>query len=200
MKLIVISPPNNHRNEQETLEKLFALDLEYFHLRKPGFPEEEYKKYLNLIPNQYLNRVVIHNHHQLIEKYPLKGIHYTHYTNNFKYLDPQFNFQRSKACHSLSEIPTNPSLYQYVFLSPIYDSISKQGYKSKFKLSEVKHFLKRKNKNPEVIALGGIELEKVDELKEIGFDGLAVLGTIWQENNLKKRLEKFQLIQEKIAK
>ena len=62
--------------------------------------------------------------------------------------------------------------YDYVTLSPIFDSISKQGYKSAFKLME----LKNKIKGKKVVALGGVTPDKFSYLKSIGFKGAALLG------------------------
>ena len=36
----------------------------------------------------------------------------------------------SRACHSLEEVETTVSLFNYVLMSAVYDSISKQGYRS----------------------------------------------------------------------
>lgn len=194
MKLIVISSPINIESEYETILLLFKAGLKYFHLRKPNLSLQEFEYFLDRIPEQYLNRVIIHQHHELIEKYPLKGVHYTKYTTDFKYLDSNYKIHRSKSYHSISEIPKNSFDYNYVFLSPIYPSISKPGYQNNFDFERLKTFLKNKDKLPEIIALGGIDVDRIPEVKQIGFDGVAILGTIWQENTVDRRLKKFQEI------
>lgn len=194
MKLIVISSPTNIEEEYKTILLLFKAGLEYFHLRKPNLSFSEFDYFLNQIPKEYLNRVIIHQHHELIEKYPLKGVHYTKYTNNFKYLDFKYLIHRSKSCHSLQEIQENSFDYNYVFLSPIYPSISKPGYQNSFDFDRLKTFLKDRAKLPEIIALGGINADRIPEINKIGFDGVAILGTIWQENTVDRRLKKFQEI------
>src|ERR1039458_7901787 len=40
--------------------------------------------------------------------------------------------------HSLKELEEHKEKYEYAILSPIFDSISKTGYKSKFDLQELK--------------------------------------------------------------
>ena len=81
------------------------------------------------------------------------------------------------SAHSTEEILANPG-YDYYFLSPIYDSISKEGYKSAFSKTELTEFL---HAHPEikVMALGGMTADKVDECREMGFAGVAFLGEIW---------------------
>ena len=55
--------------------------------------------------------------------------------------------------------------------------------------SAIETFLKNRNKLTEIIALGGIKIENVEKAMEMGFDGIAILGTIWQETDFKNRLE-----------
>ena len=71
--------------------------------------------------------------------------------------------------------------YHYVFLSPVFDSISNSGYNSKFKINELKLFLNNKEDRPAVIALSGINEGRLSKIHDIGFDGFALLGYIWTE-------------------
>ena len=68
-----------------------------------------------------------------------------------------------------------------MFISPIFDSISKVGYKSNFsqdKLLETKNTGLLSNN---IYALGGIDKNNINILKKYGFKGCAVLGTLWNE-------------------
>ncbi|GAA5037849.1 thiamine phosphate synthase [Marivirga lumbricoides] len=94
--------------------------------------------------------------------------------------------------HSLKEMEEISVNDDYAFLSPIFDSISKKGYTSKFDLEELKSFLKRSPKK--IVALGGIDEDKIDWVKEAGFSGIALLGAIWQSEN---PVEKYKAIREK---
>jgi len=192
MKLIVISSPVKINNEIETIIAFFELGLKYFHLRKPNFNYQEYKQFLALIPEEYRKYIIIHHHHQLIQEEKIKGVHHTSKTEFDFSLSKEFH--QSKSFHSLAEIENNNYPYKYVFLSPIFNSISKQGYQSKFNLTDLENYLKNKTKNLEIIALGGIESKNAAKAIEIGFDGVAILGAIWQETDFKKRLEICQTI------
>lgn len=193
MKLIVICAPDvNLYHEIESIVQLFEHNLEYFHLRKPTFSEAEYEDFISKIPEQYRNKIIIHNYHNLAIKYNLKGVHFSSYTKNGL---KGTNLHKSKSCHSIEEIKQIKNLYNYVFLSPIFPSISKPDYQSNFNTQELKTFLTDKNDLPQVIALGGISFEKIPLIKQLGFAGMAVLGTIWQEKNPEKRLIKFQQLQ-----
>jgi thiamine-phosphate pyrophosphorylase len=95
----------------------------------------------------------------------------------------------STSFHSLEEIKQNSKNYEYAFLSPVFDSISKQGYKSTFDKTTLKTQLTELNKNVEIIALGGIDENNIQQAMELGFDGVAVLGAVWQSEN---PIEKFK--------
>ena len=69
----------------------------------------------------------------------------------------------------------------YVFLSPIYDSISKEGYSSAYPFDTLQKAQQAGIIDSKVIALGGISLEHLPEIASLGFGGAALLGDIWQQ-------------------
>lgn len=103
--------------------------------------------------------------------------------------------------HSLPVVlPPGTTMY---FLSPVFDSISKQGYKSKFNLQELKIFLQKQkilsdeNSRSEAIALGGIDEDKIQLCSALGFAGVAVCGAIWQNNNPLEKFKKLKTLCQK---
>lgn len=69
----------------------------------------------------------------------------------------------------------------YVFLSPIFDSISKSGYHSAFTLEVLQQAAAHNIIDEKVVALGGVTPDKVKWLRQIGFGGAAMLGAVWGE-------------------
>ncbi len=93
MKVIVISPSKIIEEEIKNLTLIFEAGLESYHLRKPKFSTKQLQEYIEKIPKQFHNRIVIHSHHNLARKYDLQGVHYTK-----KHLEPNFrNWWREKA-------------------------------------------------------------------------------------------------------
>ena len=84
----------------------------------------------------------------------------------------------------------------YIFFGPVYESISKSGYKPKVPLSEIfslfksNEFQESPNK-PKIYALGGIRRKKLKRLSEVGFDGVALLGSVWGSRDPVKAFKEF---------
>ena len=139
--LLIISPEQRLASEPRVLAQLFAADLTTFHVRKPNWTRAELETYLKVIPAQYHPRLVLHSHYELALEYPLKGIHLTTRARQEPGLGRLLRQLRgrsiSASLHSLAEVARHRRRYDYVFLSPIFDSTSKADYRSGFKLAEV---------------------------------------------------------------
>jgi thiamine-phosphate pyrophosphorylase len=182
---VVITYPENLENEHEVIHALLEEGLECLHIRKPLMNELDYKAFINKIETRYHSKLVLHQHHHLENEYSIKGIH------------GKIEGSISCSMHSLEEIENEGAFYEYVFLSPVYDSISKDGYTSDFNHDAVKHFLSISNNRPQVIALGGLDEKNVAHAHEMGFDGVALLGAIWEfylMHGINETLTKFKLI------
>ena len=178
MKLIVITTPQFFEGEAAAVTSLFQNGLEILHLRKPGASAEEMEYFLRQLPMEYMPRIVTHEQFQLASVFGLKGIH-------LNGRNPQIPFgykgHISCSCHSLEEVLKHKSDCSYVFLSPIYDSISKEGYSSAYSCDTLKKAQQAGIIDSNVMALGGISLEHLPEIAVLGFGGAVLLGDIWQQ-------------------
>lgn len=171
--MIVITAPEWLPDEPSICNSLFLNGLEILHLRKPGAPAGLYEKFIKQVQPRYHNRIVVHEHYELAEKYLLRGIHLKSGMAAVARMYP--GSVVSISCHSVEEIRSLPFRPVYCFLSPVFDSISKPGYGGKFgkgvDLSGI---------TIPVIALGGITPRLLDECRLAGFSGVATLGYIWE--------------------
>lgn len=195
MQFILFSSETNFE-EEIRLVNHFLLDKDLvFHIRKPNLSFKELRLYIQKIPIKFHQQLVIHQHIDLLKEFDIKGYHCTRVfiTNNTPALSalkeeyPNSSF--SKSCHSLSELALTNG-YSYVFISPIFNSISKQGYNSYYNLEEVNQ--KVKEIETPVFALGGISNSSVKVLKNSNFKGVAVLGYIWNTNTPKENYNKLK--------
>lgn len=206
MKLIVFSSSDRSISEAKEVIEMFELGLEHFHIRKSSFQQNDLIAYLDVIPKEYHKRIVLHSNHHLKKAYKLGGLHLSR-THRKKKYSSKWKFWKFRTFNSglyvtrtyskLSTMCDDKRVYRYVFLSPVYDSISKIGHSGNFGNRSIVKYV-RLAKSP-VIALGGVEIERFQECKELGFEGVALLGSIWN-NEKYSPIEAFKKAKEEISK
>jgi len=174
MRLIVITSAEHLDREADKINALFDAGMEILHIRKPDFAENQYIDLIEAIKKKYHAQIKIHAFFDLAEKYNLLGVHLNSRNPNYT---GKRTVNISKSCHSIAELKEIEN-YDYVFLSPIFDSISKQGYRSNFSDAVLTEASQNGKINQKVIALGGINLETLPMVKKYAFGGVAVLGGI----------------------
>ncbi|MEM9832738.1 MAG: thiamine phosphate synthase [Bacteroidota bacterium] len=183
MKLLLVSNFYDVPYEHYLLHLIFSEGLEYFHLRKKEFSEDAMRRYLDRIHPVFYPNIILHSHFHLVAEYGLGGAHFTRKSiyEDFAVGENVDFHRKGFSLHSTAEVAQLESSYHYIFLSPVFDSISNKGYNSKFKLSNLRQFLQTATSRPEIIALGGINHTRVEQAASLGFDGIALLGHIWAD-------------------
>jgi len=190
--LIVFSSPITRDDEITIVLKILESKIVYFHLRKPAYSINETRSFLNKLPKRLHSKIVIHNHVSLLEEYNLKGYYCTRkflQGNSVELLKNKHpNTLFSKGCHSIVEL-SNIEMYDYVFLSPIFDSISKRNLPASFEFNQLEKAL-IDTKVP-IYALGGITPLLLEKIKHFNFQGIGILGFLWSNKNPIQQLGKF---------
>jgi thiamine-phosphate pyrophosphorylase len=188
--MMVITNPISITNEIDTIHSLFENGLELLHIRKPDLLEEEMKSFLSEIKSNFRQQLVLHNHHHLASAFDINRIHFSESLRKTLVMLPDKfpfepyktkGFHLSTSVHTIDDFNSLDDTFEYAFLSPIYPSISKENYTSKTDLFE--EIKKRENFRTQLIALGGIESKNTSQTLKNGFDNIALLGTIWNQNN-----------------
>lgn len=191
MKLILMTTPFFFVEEHQILTALFDEGLELLHLRKPNTEPVYSERLLSLLPEDYRRKVVVHDHFYLKNEYNLKGIHLGQRNPE---APPRYKGQISRSCHSIEEVKTYKKEYDYLFLSPIFNSISKTDYPSHFDLNELRELGRQKVIDRKVMALGGIDIDQIPQMRDCGFGGVVILGAFWQHFNLHETADFKELI------
>lgn len=177
MRLIVITPPQPADHEARIIGQLIDHGIWAVHLRRPEASASQMSQLIEAIPVCYHRRLVLHDHHELCAVYGLKGVH----LNRRNPLPPAgHRGSLSASTHSLTELAQVLPRVDYAFLSPIYDSISKQGYTSAFTTEDLSQACRQGLIGRRVMALGGVSADRLDEVRRLGFGGAALLGDVWQ--------------------
>lgn len=166
------------REQERIINFIQSGYVNYFHIRKPSFSEQQMREYLTVFPNEVRQKLSLHDFHSLAFEMGIGGIHIN---KRNPILKEEYNEKRvSVSCHSIEQVKEWKERASYVFLSPIFDSISKKGYKSAFSFNELKKYFNDKILDNKVVALGGVTEDNIKELENIGFSSCALLSDLWQ--------------------
>ena len=166
--VIVFSHIDFFDDEAEMITALFEKGMERFHLKKLG-KIEEWRKLLLQLPTEFHKRIVLHTNHDLQKEFKELKLH----TNTDQFSDKQYV---SSSAHSVAELIVKIDGFDYVFLSPIYTSLSKDKYSPTVDLD-----IQTINDKSKIVALGGINQKRLMDLKLKGFEHIALLGAVWME-------------------
>ena len=200
MKLIIISPSERKDSELPCLLKMFEEGLQTYHLRKVKFSTRQLKNFIAEIPEKYHRRIVIHTHHELAMKFNLKGVYISRAHKKRKLRTSLrmawFKLRKRKlhvsaTCRSIEDILDYDSKYDYMLLSPVFDSLS-GNFQAGFTEHNLGHALKMTKYK--VLARGGASVENIQKANELGFAGVAMQSSIWKTKN---PLEAFKKVKEK---
>lgn len=174
---IVITLPHFFSGEAELIAQLLRGQVDIVHIRKPEATVQETERLIRQLPQWCYPKIALHDHYALAQKYHLGGVHL-----NSRNPNPPtgWNGRVSRSCHSLHEVEEWKERCDYVSLSPIFDSISKRGYRSAFSPDEIKAARQKGIIDKRVMALGGVTFGKVDDVLAMGFGGAMILGDAWK--------------------
>lgn len=192
---VIFSRPHKHNQQEiEQVIELFQKGMSQFNLRKPSLNAQIYMDFINQIPLEHHQKIMVHDHHKVLcNNYNIKGIHLNKKTrtaletkqklNNYIHQFQSQNYITSTGFRTILEIQNNNTNFDQSYLSPIFTSISKNNYKgSGIDISQYK--------NINTIALGGITPYNIEKTKSLGYSGIAVLGSIWNSTNPLQQYDK----------
>ena len=182
--IAVITSPVSWDGEAGCLEELLQAGVEKLHIRKQGEAREEL---LRRLAPHWSDRLVLHGGKEAIAMAMRYGIPQVHGHWATPWFDKPAPVGLSASTHSWEEVSgIAPGSLEYVFLSPLFDSISKPGYVAGAGL------LKRPEgvRPCRLVGLGGIDQHTIGQVMDHGWDGAAVLGYIWEKPEM--ALERFK--------
>lgn len=181
---ISVTTPYFYPGEAEAVIARLRGGDDYVHIRKPGASAAEVSALVSAIPADLRSRLTLHDGTDAASTLGVGGIHLG---SRCPSVPAGWQGRVSISCHSISECRAirdgSPSLGErrpdYVTLSPIFPSISKPGYHADFAAEDLRSLLAETNRVP-VVALGGVTTSRKAILRDLGFDGMAMLGDAWR--------------------
>ncbi len=186
LDLLAVSPAEAFAEEALLIERLLDAGLVRYHLRKPDVSVQGCAQLLETLPSACRARVVLHQHYELVEMYGLGGIH-------VKDVDAAdavgARWRRrieggvfSRSLHRIEDLNTNRCEWDAVFLSPVFPSLSKAGYRADWTEAALRDAVQSSNTAGagKVYALGGIDATNGPKCAALGFQGVVLHGALWQ--------------------
>ncbi|MFI5149402.1 MAG: thiamine phosphate synthase [Bacteroidia bacterium] len=166
----------------EKMIEAFCSGTELIHIRPGTLNQASFRTFLESLPGSLYQRIVIHGHYELAASLKLRGIHLTESArargNSIQGKKAGSGIFSSASFHDLHDLIENGKHYSYVFLSPVFPSISKEGYEPAFDRKELKMILGSGICETPVYALGGIDQDTLLLARELGFQGAALHGAL----------------------
>lgn len=188
MEVTVITSSGKSNDEISRIVQLFEHGLPVLHIRKPKLSRSEIEAFLKAIPSKYHDRVVIHGHYRLAVQYRLRGVHLqrSHRQPNWENRWKRFllklkhpTLRVSTTFRSLESLSENRWKFDYVFLGPIF---TKQAHYHMDDASTVNSLRSQlANCGHKVYAIGGVDETKIPLLREVGFAGVGLSGSVWTQ-------------------
>ncbi|MFP4203613.1 MAG: thiamine phosphate synthase [Opitutales bacterium] len=190
-------------DEPAWIERLLRRGLSRYHVRKPAWSEARLRELVAAIPEELRARIVLHQHHGLVSELGLGGRHVKDGPADsvaaaFYSADADGSSTISRSLHAIDTLETELRGWDYIILSPVFPSISKQGYRPRWTIDDVKREVGGRNRNNggKIYALGGIDSGNVGCCGSLGFDGAVLHGALWQSSN---PVDAFEQIKEAAA-
>lgn len=186
MKLIVMTKPTFFVEEDKILANLFEEGLENLHLYKPGASPMYSERLLTLLGEGYHSKITVHGHFYLKEEYRLKGIHI-----DDAHTEPPSGYKGnvSRTCHLIEELKEAKKKANYVFLHSIFDSQTNVDEKASFTMAQLEEAAKDGLIDKKVYALGGMNLDTIKAVKDLGFGGIVICGDLWNRFNIHNEID-----------
>jgi thiamine-phosphate pyrophosphorylase len=191
MKLIIMTKATFFVEEDKILTTLFEEGLENLHLYKPESEPIYSERLLTLLSDDYYKRITVHDHFYLREEYGLRGIHLNNATDE---LPIGYRGNVSRTCHSTSELKEAKKNSNYVFLKTIFDSQSNPKDKQTLTEEELRDASRKGLIDKHVYAMGGITLENIRQIRDLGFGGVVICGNLWNRFNIHQEQDYKELI------
>ena len=191
MKLILLSTPEFFVEEDKIINALFDEGLDLLHLRKLNSEPIYSERLLTLLPDSCHSRIIVHEHFYLKDEFNLRGIHLS-----AEHPEPPKGYSGhiSRSVHSLDELKKEREGMDYVFLSPVFDSISYPERHAGYIAQQLYDATRAGLIDRKVMAAGGISGKTLPLLADYGFGGAVISGDLWHRFNIHSGLDYKEVI------
>ncbi len=181
--VLITRPEDAVPGEIRIARKLLTAGLARLHVRKPSWSAEDHLRFLDGLPDAFWPRVVFYDYPEIVLSRGLGGLHLKA-GERLPHIWPEGR-PVSTSAHSFDELLDGPRRRSYTVLGPVFDSVSKRNHVPRRTHREFEVILQRWRSEGgcPVYALGGVTPDTAAKAREIGFDGIASIGCVWESDD-----------------
>lgn len=183
-RIAVMSPMNDRNGEHRILFKLFENGLSAYHLRRPHWSASRCCSWIESVPAKWRSRIVIHQYPHLVRKYNLGGFHQL--ADGALPGVSGISGKISAQCEDFSDIQKIGKHCRRVMLGPVFPPEKYDVTVPRRTLGEyaaIAAYWRKQGGTAEVFAFGGVSAENIRLCREAGFDGVVVVGAVWDTSD-----------------
>lgn len=179
---LILFTPNDGSWDPKMVRRLFDAGLSRLHVQvRKDWSRPQYEQFLAAIPQPFWSRIVLGEEPELVESHALGGFQ-MHPGERIPRRWPK-TAAVSVKCHDYDELRNTDKQCSYVFLTPVFESVSKRDHRPQRTLREYEVIVQRwkAEGGAPIHALGGITPKNAARARELGFDGIAFIGSVWKQ-------------------
>src|SRR5690606_29680331 len=124
------------------INNLFEEGLPLLHIRKPEIYTSKLRRFIENVDSKFHSKLVLHHDYEIAADYNINRLHFTErnresFNTVLQGLRAGTEYIISASVHTMADFNQLPSRFDYVFFSPVYNSISKPGHNPKNDLGEM---------------------------------------------------------------
>lgn len=180
----VMSPLTEVSGELKIVRSLFDCGLSTFHLRRPQWTATRYKAWIESLPKELRSRIVLHQFPQLVKKYNLGGFHLA--PGTAVGVAAGLTATISGQCEDYAAMTAFGKRCRRLVLGPVFPP---EKYDVTIPRRTVREYAatadywRNHGGVGEVLAFGGITSANIRKCRKCGFDGVVVVGAVWNASN-----------------
>ena len=147
-------------------------------------------EFINKIPSNFHNRLVLHDHYGLVSKYNVKGIHIRlgkskqiYYRLLLHWLNKKYpNLTIATTIDRPSSLQSSSiRKFNYILVSNLFNLHTRSKFSPAYQSRDIQQMVLRQ-KNP-LIAMGNVNLDTIGIAKSYSFSGFALQSNSWENKD-----------------
>ncbi|MBQ8445460.1 MAG: thiamine phosphate synthase [Opitutales bacterium] len=183
-RIAVMSPMKERNDDHGILFKLFENGLSVYHLRRPHWSASRCCSWIERVPVKWRSRIVVHQYPYLVRKYNLGGFHQS--ADGALPGVSGISGKISAQCEDFSDIQKIGNRCRRVMLGPVFPPEKYDVTVPRRTLGEyaaIAAYWRKQGGQAEVFAFGGVSSDNIRLCREAGFDGVVVVGAVWDTSD-----------------